>query len=252
MSAPTITYQTQGLSEDCDQIEAGARRADASINAADLLTKLQAFAAIPAVDLIEAKPTINVRAGSGAYFQISNESGSLFMIETPTSENSPMQKSPEEIVAFLDDNFNPPQIDEAPIVVVRSSKTRTVLNSPWLLLVLLGVWAGVAYTTLRDPGPEGVTPIANPDRIATFAAEMQGRYGSEKSADGDSLYVVEADRFKVFDVTEEGVDPDPIYDVGYEFGQQAGGVVLLLETGAVLGRTDGGDLVFGDETYPRL
>ena len=252
MSAPTITYQTQGLSEACDQIEAGAQQADASISADDLLTKLQAFAAIPAVDLIEAKPTINVRAGRGASFQISNESGALFMIETPTSENSPMQKSPEEIVAFLDENFNPPEIDETPTVVVRSSKTRTVLNSPWLLLALFGLWAVVAYTTLRDPGPEGVTPIANPDRIATFAAEMQGRYGSENAADGDSLYLVEADRFKVFDVTEEGVDPEPIYDVGYEFGQRAGGVVLLLETGVVIGRTDSGDLAFEDETYPRL
>ena len=251
MSALTLTFQSRGLRENCGQVDSNALTERAPVAAGDLLTRLRAFAAIPAIDLIDAKPTITVGVTGGGEFTISNESGTLFMIESPASEHSTMQKTPEEIVQFLDETFQPAAVEEAEQVVVKTSKTRSILNSPWLLIVLLAVWAGIAYQTLRDPGPEGVTMISDPDRTAMFANQMQGRYGSDV-ADGDTVYVVEGDRFRVFDVTEAGVDPEAIFDVAFELGQRAGAVVLVLETGVVISRTDAGDLVFGDETYPRL
>lgn len=251
MSADTLSFQTRGLSEDCGHVDSGAQTGSAPIEVSELLAKLQAFAAIPGVDLIDAKPTITVNVSGGGEFTISNESGTLFMIESPASENSPMQKTPEEIVRFLDETFQPAEVEEAEEVVVRTSKTRSILNSPWLLAALLAGWAGIAYVTLREPGPEGVTMISDADRSARFAEQMQGRYGAD-AEDGDTLYVIAGDRFKVFDVTDAGVDPAAIFDVSFELGQRGGDVVLVLETGAVISRTDAGDLVFGDETYPRL
>lgn len=251
MSAENLSLQTQGLSADCGRVDSAAQTESAPIAAADLLIKLRALAAIPGVDLIDVKPTMTVKVTGGGEFTISNETGTLFIIESPASENSPMQKTPEEIVQFLDETFQPAEVEEAEEVVVKTSKARSVLNSPWVLVVLLAVWAGIAYTTLREPGPEGVTMIGDAERSAMFTAQMQGRYGAE-AEDGDTLYLVEGNRFKVFDVTEEGVDPEAIFDVTFELGQRGGDVVLVLETGAVISRTDAGDLVFGDETYPRL
>lgn len=251
MNAATITVHTQGLSEDGSRVVSGARQEAVTLTATELLAKLTAFAGIPAVDLIDTKPIITVRAETGGEFTIFNEGGTLFLVESPASEHSPMEKSPSEIVQFLDETFRPPVAEEKAVVVVRTSKIRTLFNSPVLLIGLLVVWAGVAYFTLREPGPEGVTLVNDAGRIAGFAELMQGRYGNDQP-EGGALYVVEADRFKVFDVTAEGVDAEPVFDVAYTFGQRDGKTVLVLETGAVIGQTVTGDLVFGDETYPKL
>jgi len=251
MTKPDLSFSTQGLAEGCTAVADGTQTETASIETAALLKILRSFASIPAVDLIDAQPTITIAVAGGGEFIVRNESGTLYLTQVPTAENSAMPKTPEEIVEFLDATFTPAEAEEAEEIVVKTSKGRSVANSPALLGGLLGVWAIVAFFVLREPGPEGVTLVTDSSRVESFADQMEGRYGSEE-AEGDTVYVVEDGRFKIFNVTEAGVAIEPFDEVSFDFGQRDGKPVLVLENGAVLGRSAEGDLVFEDETYPRL
>lgn len=251
MSTANLSYSTQGLSADCSAVADGAHTDATPIETAALLERLQAFAAIPSVDLIDVQPTVTITVQGGGEFIVRNETGSLYLTQVPTAEHSAMQKSAEEIVQFLDDTFTPAAAEEVEEVVVTTSKGRSLANSPALLAGLLVVWAVIAFFVLREPGPEGVSIITDPARIDSLADQIDGRYGADQE-DGDTVYVVQNGRFRIFEVTDTGVDAEPFDDVAFAFGQQGGQVVLVLENGAVIGRGPEGGLVFEDETYPAL
>ena len=100
MAGSKISYSTSELSDDCGQVVIGGKTEAQEVESGELLAKLQAFAAIPAVDLVDAAPTISLM-GKGSEFLVRNEGGQLFLVEAPTATNSPVQKSPAEIVQFL-------------------------------------------------------------------------------------------------------------------------------------------------------
>ncbi|GAB5559170.1 MAG: hypothetical protein SynsKO_08170 [Synoicihabitans sp.] len=250
MSAPIISYTTTDLSADCSQVQTDVSTEETSISSADLLERLRAFGNIPAVDLIDSRPSIQLKIEGRGSFVINNEAGQLFMVESPASENSPVMRTPEEIVQFLDDEFTPADVEEVEEVVVETSKARSILNSPILLVVLVAVFGASLYFSLQPEPPEGVTMITDSSRVAGFEAEFAGRYGYNEP--GDTIYVVEDGRFKVFEVTEDGYDPDALLDEEISFGQRGGEVVMVVSNGAVLSRDQVGALVFEDEIYPRL
>ena len=251
MTALKISYQANNLSEDCGQVAADQSHPETPITSVDLLVRLRSFAAIPAIDLLDTKATVVLKVAGNGEFTVRNEAGQLFMIQSPASENSQLMRSPEEIVQFLDDEFSPEDVVEAEVVVVTTSKARTILNSPILLVALALVFAFLFFRAIQPEGPEGVTLVSDSKRVATFTEQFAGRYGAVEE-DGDVLYVIEANRFKVFEVTDEGLDPEPFMDEVISFGQRDGSVVLVLGNGVVLERSATGDLVFGYETYPRL
>lgn len=251
MTTSNLSYSTQGLADDCTAVAEGAHTDVAPIETSALLEKLEAFAAIPSVELIDAQPTLTIALDGGGEFIVRNESGSLFMTQVPTAEHSAMQKSPAEIVQFLDETFTPAEVEEEEEVVIKTSKGRSFANSPGLLAGLLGVWAIVAFFVLREPGPEGVSIISDTARIESISAQIEGRYGFE-AEDGDTVYVVQDGRFQLFEVTDDGIESEPFDDVAFQYGQLGGQPVIVLENGAIVGRSPEGDLVFEDEVYPAL
>ena len=172
------------------------------------------------------------------------------MVQAPAASNSPVPRSPEEIVTFLDEEFTPEAVEEVEQVVVKTSKTRTVLNSPVLLIALLAVLAGSLYFNLRELGPEGVVFERDASRAAAMAEQFHGRYGSME--EGATLYVVENGRFKVFGIDEAGEEPVSIMDEAIALGSRDGVEVFVTESGMLLSQNATGDLVFEDETYPRI
>ena len=200
--------------------------------------RLQAFTAVPAVDLLDAEATVVINVEGGAEFTVRNEAGQLFMIQSPASENTQLMRSPEEVA----------EIEE---VVVETSKARALLNSPILLVVLLVVLAGLLFITLKPEAPEGVNFVNDVALQASYTQQYEGRYGAV-AEDGDLLYVIEGDRFKIFDVTEDGVESEPFVDEIFTVGQRGGAAVIVLADGVVLSQNATGDLVYEDEVYPRL
>ncbi|MBT5903633.1 MAG: hypothetical protein HOH58_16150 [Opitutaceae bacterium] len=251
MSAPKISYQANGLSEDSSAVAADQTHAAIPVASAELLARLQAFAAVPAVDLLDVKATVVLQVEGGGEFTVRNEAGQLFMIESPASENTPLMRSPEEIVQFLDDEFSPEEVEEIEEVVVETSKARTVLNSPILLIALVVVFGVLAYSTFKPEAPEGVSFVDDSARQLSFSQQFEGRYGAVVE-DGDLLYVIEGDRFKIFEVLEDGLESEPFVDETYTIGQRDGAAVIVLENGAIMGHNSSGGLVFEDEVYPRL
>ncbi len=106
------------------------------------------------------------------------------------------------------------------------------------LVVVLGA---LLYISMQPDPPEGVVMIRDSSRLASFSDQFTGRYGFEE--DG---------RFKVFEVTEDGLDPDALMNEEISFGQRGGEVVMVVANGAVLSRDQAGGLVFEDKTYPLL
>ena len=251
MTAPNISYQANGLSEDCSTVAEDLTHEPVQVTAADLLVRLQAFAAVPAVDLLDVQATVVLNVEGGGEFTVRNEAGQLFMIQSPASENTPLMRSPEEIVQFLDDEFTPEEVAEIAEVVVETSKARSVLNSPILLVVLVAVLLVLLFITLKPEAPEGVNFVNDVALQASYTQEFEGRYGAV-AEDGALLYVIEGDRFKMFDVTADGVDSEPFVDEVFTFGQRAGAAVIVLADGVVMSHNSTGDLVYEDEVYPRL
>jgi hypothetical protein len=251
MTAPSISYQANGLNEDCSAVAADQTHEAVQVTSADLLVRLQAFTAEPAVDLLDAEATVVINVEGGAEFTVRNEAGQLFMIQSPASENTQLMLSPEEIVQFLDDEFTPEEVAEIEEVVVETSKARSLLNSPILLVVLLVMLAGLLFITLKPEAPEGVNFVNDVALQASYTQQYEGRYGAV-AEDGDLLYVIEGDRFKMFDVTEDGVESEPFVDEIFTVGQRGGAAVIVLADGVVLSQNATGDLVYEDEVYPRL
>lgn len=251
MTAPNISYQANGLSEDCSAVAADETHAAVAVTAADLLARLRAFAAVPAVDLLDVKATVVLKVEGGGEFTVRNEAGQLFMIQSPASEHTPLMRSPEEIVQFLDDEFTPEEVAEIEEVVVQESKARSVLNSPILLVVLVAVLGGLLFIRLKPEAPAGVSFVNDVALQASYTQQYEGRYGAV-AEEGDLLYVIEGDRFKMFDVTEDGVESEPFVDETFTFGQRGGDPVIVLADGVVMSHNSTGDLVYEDEVYPRL
>ena len=251
MTAAKITYSTRNLSEDCGMIVPGTSSPEQMIESADLLGKLRRFGAIPAVDFVDESASLSLR-GKGLEFVVNNEGGQLYMVQAPTATNSPVLRSPEEIVKFLDDEFSPPAAPTAmDDVVIRPPSMRDKLGSPKLLFGLVAVWAVVFYFVTESESPEGVSMIKDGARASDYAAQFQGRYGALSPA-GSTVVVVEDGRVQVYLTTEAGMEGDPIMDQRASFGERNGKVVLVVENGAVLDRDLSGALVFDEEVYPRI
>mgnify|MGYP003675090333 CR=1 FL=1 len=251
MTAAKITYSTRNLSEDCDMIVPGTNSPERTIESAGLLEKLQRFSEIPAVNFVDESASMSLK-GKGVEFVVTNEGGQLYMVEAPTATNSPVLRSPAEIVQFLDDEFSPPVVPTTmDDVVIRPPSMRDKLGSPKLLFGLVAVWAVIFYFVTRAEGPEGVSMIKDGARAADYAAQFQGRYGALSPA-GSTVVVFEDGRVKVYLTTEAGVEDAPIMDQSASFGERNGKVVLVVENGAVLDRDLSGSLVFDEEVYPRI
>ncbi len=61
MSAPTISYATTGLAADCSQVQPDINVDETPVSSADLFALLRSFGAIPAIDLINARPSIRLK-----------------------------------------------------------------------------------------------------------------------------------------------------------------------------------------------
>ena len=251
MTAPKLTYSTRNLNDDCSEVAAGTSIAERAVESAELLEKLRSFAAIPAVDFIEVDASLSLK-GKGVEFLVTNEGGQLFMVQAPAVKNSPVQRSPEEIVQFLDDEFSPssaaPEEEE---LVLRPNSTRDKVGSPKMLIGLVAIWAIIAYVTLAPEGIENVTMVDDAAREANFAQQIEGRYGNAEPG-GVAVFVVKNGRFQVFLNSADGLDTEPSLDQAYSFGHRDGELVLVVENGAVLSRNAVGALVFEDEVYPRI
>jgi hypothetical protein len=247
---PKLTYATQGLSQDCTRVVPGTETPEQPVESADLLGKLQNFAAIPAIDFLDETTNFSLK-GRGQEFLVRNESGQLYLVQAPAATHSPVARSPAEIVQFLDDEFSRHQTSEPEPVMVSKGGLRGKLGSLRVLVGLIAGWAVIAYFTFKEAGPEGVVIVEDAARAANFSQQLEGRYGAESPA-GASVFEVRTGRVKVYLTSEEGVDREPIMDKAYVIGQREGAVVMVVENGAVLALNETGALVFEDEVYPRL
>lgn len=251
MTASKLTYSARNLSDDCSEITAGSNSPERTIESEELLGKLRNFASIPTVDFIDVDANLSLK-GNGLEFLVTNENGQLFMVQAPAMKNSPVQRTPEEIVQFLDDEFSPPSAEaEEEEMVLRPNSTRDKVGSPKVLIGLVVIWAVIAYVTLAPEGIENVTMVDDAAREANFAQQIEGRYGNE-GPDGMAVFVVKNGRFQVFLKGADGLDAEPSLDQSYRFGYRDDELVLVVENGAILSRDAAGSLLFEDEVYPRM
>ena len=251
-----LTFSSRNLSEDCTKVVPGHAVNLAAMEAATAVVRLQAFASVPAVELVDSDARIYLaNTNTNTKLAVQNENGRLFAQHVPEAANTAMQQTPEEIVGFLTGEgatVNPLQQAEASEVMPAGPrKFRDLLKSPWTAGVLVVVAAVMAYFTFSPEVPAGIKMISDPARITNLHSAFSGRYGEAAQA-GQTVLLIENGRFAVLTASEQGVPPEPLMDTSYGYGLRGEQVVLVVANGAVLERGKDGSMRFNDAVYPRL
>jgi hypothetical protein len=249
-----LTFSSRNLSEDCTKVVPGNAVNLAAMEAATAVVRLQAFASVPGVELVDSDARIYL-ANTNTKLAVQNENGRLFAQHVPEAANPAMQQTPEEIVGFLTGEcatVNPLQQAEASEVMPAGPrKFRDLLKSPWTAGALVVVTAVMAYFTFSPEVPAGITMISDPARITNLHATFNGRYGEAAQA-GQTVLLIDSGRFTVLTASEQGVPPEPLMDTSYGYGLRGEQVVLVVANGAVLERGKDGSMRFNDAVYPQL
>jgi len=252
-----LTISTRNVSIDGTRIQPGDTVHPTEISVDAALQALQAFAAQPAMALVEAEAKIFL-SGPRGKVAVQNQGGKLFVTIIPEMVNTAAEYTPEQTIALLTADLpaqGAPTADlaaqDAEILAMegrRSSGWRALRRSPWVLAVLWSVAATIAYFSFAPETPEGVTMVHDPARVAELHKELNGRYGDPTvmvlSLEGGKLLGRRA--------TATGTREETIFERTYHFGLRGNQVVLVADNGAVFEVQPDRRLVFLDSSYPRL
>ena len=261
MSEPSprmLTLSTRSLSADGARVTPGDGVANTEMTEAAVLATLQAFARVPAVELVDVEAKIYL-SGPRGKFAVQNIRGKLFAARVPEAVNTATEFSPEQIIMLLTE-ADPTSVaavaaktaaEEAELIAeVEKIPTgpRALINSIWTigcLAIALGV---LAYVSFAPETPEGVEISRDPARIVRLHSELNGRYGNPAA----TVLLLTDGHLTGGSASPDGQVKEVAIDFGYRYGQRGDDVVVVVDNGALLEVQPDHSLNFLDSAYPRL
>lgn len=255
-AAPLLTLATVNLSVDGAHVTPDRNKANVPVTEADALAALQAFARLPAMELVDVDAKIYL-SGPRAKVAVQNVGGTLFVTLVPEMVNTAVESTPEEIIARLTER-DPDVVTAKDTAAVKAAATITEavrqsggwssrLRSMWTVAALAVVAAIVGYVSFAPDMPEGVEFIRDSGRISSLHNEFNGRYGAPPA----TILVLDSGRLTGMETTAKGGPEAPLFEKSYRFGRRADQMVLVLDNGALLEPQPDGSLKFMDSIYPR-
>jgi len=261
MSAEQFILKYEDLAEDCASIQPEARGTRKDLDEATVLSCLQAFAAIPAVELVGAEARLRLQHHERNI--VVHRSGStLYFTPIPELSHTPAVSTPEEIIIYLTGRVTGPEVGE-PLpdvstseVVGQSAPKRAWFELPLgaqvaLLAVLLSIASGLAYTHTSNPAPSGYNLITDTSRLDVLPQQYNGVYGGGDAQDALRIEI-SGTNAKIVGAPTPGAPVETLAEFSFRYGLRSGRVALLGSKGHILEFNPDGSLLFGDTSYTRI
>ncbi len=253
-----ITLSTLQLSADGTRALPGENeRRPVEVTVPAALAALQAFAGLPAVELVDVDAKMYLEGPRGKV-AVQNVGGKLFVALVPESVNTATHRTPAETMELIvagearagSAAATAEAAEEAALIAdaARSSGGwRKALSSGWTLALLLIVAAIVGYVSFAPEIPEGVEIIRDPGRIASLNTEFSGRYGAPAA----TILVLADGKLTGKQAGPTSVNEETLFEMGFRFGLRGTEVVLVVDNGALLEPQPDHSLRYLDSVYPR-
>lgn len=259
ISRPMLAIAAKQISADGATVRRGEDDFAGDLSEAAAGAALRAFAAVPALDLVEVEAKIYL-SGPGAKVAVQNVGGRLFATLVPETVNTAMERSPEEIVEIVttgeagDERMGSKEAEtareeEALAAVKRDGRGwRGAMRSPWTLAVLLMIGLAWGYANYVPATPAGVEVVRDPAKIAALHGKLNGRYGVPAA----TVLVLNNGKLSGVKMGPASAAEETIFELSYRFGLRGEQAVMLVSNGALLEQQPGGALKFLESVYPRI
>ncbi len=247
-----LQIATQELSLDGKTVEPQGGQARTPVSEEAALAALQAFAAIPAIDLVSVEARIFL-IGPGVHISVRNNGGKLYASLLPESTNHPTESSPEHALAWAArhaGDAGAATVEVADPSLLRVGRKR-FWQSGWMLAALLPIAAIVAYLNFASADSTDLKFVYDPVRLATLQDLVKGEYAFQNGAER-ILLKIDGSTLGLTIAGANGSDA-ALLTSACRLGHRTtnGKMVVVLSNGAVFDVDESGTLHFGDETYAR-
>ncbi|MCF7689748.1 MAG: hypothetical protein K9M98_03165 [Cephaloticoccus sp.] len=254
MSDEKFSLVFKSLSDDCSQVQPQHQGTQDGLDAAKVRTCLDAFAAIPAVDLVGVDAKIRLRCNQ-QHVAVSRSGDALYFTLMPENSHAPEKSTPDGIMAYLtgaDPIQLEPEPESLPTPVRRKRKLSLGLSLGSQIAVLaitLTILAGMFHKTITVSPPHGYVLIEDSSRINMLQQQFDGTYGSPKAR---MSIQISHGRVSFFAVSRDGAPPQFLKEESFRYALRGGHTVALLGAkGDILEFNPDGSLLFGAQSYPR-
>lgn len=250
-----VQLSYESLNADCSAPRPGKRGSRDDLDLAGLQACLEAFVAIPSVDLVDAEARVRIRY-QHFHIAVSRSSGTLYYTLMPEAANTPVATDPAGVIAFLT-GTDVPESAPAPIEAAEefAAPPRHGFHLPVgaqisLLVVLLAVLAGLSYHAFVPAPPTGYAFIADGDQLKALAAQYDGDYGGG-TEDGLSFRIT-GSKAQIFFQGETGAAPEMVREFSARYARRDGRMALIGPHSTVIEFNPDGTLLYGAQSYPRI
>ena len=256
MPVQKFTLSYESLSSDCAQVRPQERGTREDLDEASARECLEAFVAIPAVDLVDLDATIRMRLQQ-KQVAVSRSGDNLYFTLIPEASHTPEPGTPESIIDYLADReasteATPFEVAPEPECRPVKSRWQLPLGVQIALMIILGSLAlGLGYHTLNKPAPKGYEFIANLTLTENLSRKIDGRYGFTDRAD-TLIFEIAGNTVTFFAVTKPDTSPLQVKKENFRFALRDGVVALIGANGDILEINPEGTLLFGETSYPRI
>lgn len=257
MSSGTFTLTHESLSADCTSPQPDFRGTRDGLDESAVRACLEAFAAIPAVELTEVDAKIQLRHHQ-RQVAVYHSGNALYFTPIPEASHTPTPGTPDEVLAYL--TGTPAVTAEDPAVTAdgatESKPTRRGLGLSFgaqiaVLAVLVSILAGLYHYQLGDSTPADYVPLKEAAQIKALHQQYDGDYGDPSAADGLS-FKVSGNNLQIFSTGPAGTPRTLVRSESFRYALRAGDRISLIgNNGDILEFNPDGSLLFGETSYPR-
>lgn len=255
MTSIPVLLSAQGLSVDCSKPEKGRKLPMSKMDIEKVLERLRAFGSLSSIQLGDSDASVTVARGD-LRLTVTNVGGRLMAKDARQAESDPVEKSPEEIGAWLmaAQDAKPKASQRAK--AQDSARDFLSIAGEGKKLAFIGVMVvGMIVMGWINFGPqkvaEGIVFIDHPVRIAGLNELFSGQYGNLNDPT-QVIFVVEENTLKVHLINNGQMESEPLRVMTYRYGSRGIEEVLIAENGAIIERDSSGNLVYSGITYPKI
>ena len=252
MSDGKFSLVSKSLSDNCAEVLPQHQGAQNDLDAATVKACLDAFAAIPAVDLVGVEAKIRLRCHQQQVV-VSRSGDALYFTPIPESSHTAESSTPEGIMAYLT-GVDPiqPEPESIPATVRRKRNFSLGLSLGGQIAVLaiaLTILAGMFHQSITVSPPRGYVLIEDSSRINTLQEQFDGTYGSP---DARMSFQISHGRVSFYAMPRDGSPRQLLKEESFHYALRGDHTVALLGAkGDILEFNPDGTLLFGAKSYPR-
>jgi len=246
----SLVYKS--LSADCAEVLPQHQGSLDDLDAPQVRACLDAFAAIPAVELAGVEAKIRLRCNQ-QHVVVSRSGDALYFTPMPENSHTAELSTPEVIMAYLTE-ADPIQMEPEPMPTLGRQKRKFSLGLSLgsqiaVLAISLTILAGMFHHSTTVSPPRGYRLIEDSARINTLQQQSDGTYGSP---DARMSIHISHGRVSFYTVPRDGTPRQLLKEESFRYALRGNHTVALLGAkGDILEFNPDGSLLFGAQSYLR-